>query len=216
MSLGSMQNPVRGFLHGGATLLFTIGAVLLWTRSQGPLAPRAALVCFGLSLIGLYSVSSLYHSVPWSTRWKERMRRLDHSMIYVLIAGSFTPIAFILLDGWLCGVTLAAAWSITLIGVLQKLLAPRVHSGFSAGLQVTQGWLVLPLLGPLSERLPIEGLQLAVFGGLLYTVGFVLFVTQRPRLWPRVFSYHETFHLFVIGGSASHYALALAYLVPLV
>lgn len=216
LTLGPMQNPVRGFLHGGTALLCIVGTALLWTSSAGPPAPRVALACFGLSLIGLYTVSSLYHSVPWNAAWKQRMRRLDHSMIYVLIAGSYTPIIYILLDGWLRHAMLTAVWGITAIGVLQKLLAPRVRSGFSVALQVIQGWLALPLLEPLSERLPSGGIQLVLLGGLFYTLGAVFFVTRRPRLWPRVFSYHEAFHVFVIAGSASHYLLALGYLVPLV
>ncbi len=214
-SLGAMQNPVRGLLHGSAALVFVVGAILLWTHSSGEILNRTALAAFGVSLVALYTVSTLYHSVPWRVRWKQRMQRLDHSMIYVLIAGSYTPLAAIVLEGWLCWATLAAVWGIAVLGIAQKIAAPGLSSRFSATLQAIQGWLALPLLGPLSERLPAAAIELAVLGGLLYTAGLVFFATQRPRLWPGVFSYHEVFHVFVVAGSASHYTMVFAYLLPL-
>jgi hemolysin III len=210
-----MQNPVRGLLHGTAAALSVVGAALLWTRAApGGLSHRGALLVFGASLVGLYTVSGLYHSVPWRPRWKRRLQRLDHSMIYVLIAGSYTPIAAIVLDGWLRAATLAAVWGIAAAGAAQKLCWPRVDARLSTVLQAVQGWLALPLLWPLSERLAGPALALLVAGGLLYTAGLVAFATERPRLWPRVFSYHEVFHVLVVAGSATHFALAFAYVAP--
>jgi len=174
-----------------------------------------ALLVFGLSLIGLYTVSSLYHSVPWRRIWKERMQRLDHSMIYVLVAGTYTPVAIIGLDGWLRWTALGAAWGIAAIGILQKLFLPRLADGYSIALQTTQGWLALPFIVPLAHRLPWPAVLLAVLGGISYTTGMVFLVTNRPRLWPRVFSYHEVFHVFVVAGSSAHYAMALWYMARL-
>lgn len=214
-TLGPIQNPVRGLLHGTAAVLSVLGAGLLWARAgAGDPSERAALLVFGASLVGLYSVSTVYHSVPWHPRWKRRLQRLDHSMIYVLIAGSYTPIAAIVFDGWLRAGTLAAVWGIAALGAAQKLWWPHVDHRYSVGLQALQGWLALPLLVPLSERLAGPALALLVAGGLLYTAGLVAFATGRPRLWPRVFSYHEVFHVLVVAGSASHFALAFAYVAP--
>ena len=131
-------------------------------------------------------------------------------MIYVLIAGTYTPVAAIVLDGWLRVATLAAVWGIAAVGAAQKLCWPRFGHRFSVPLQALQGWLALPLLAPLSERLGGPALALLVAGGLLYTAGLIAFATERPRLWPRVFSYHEVFHVLVVAGSASHFALAFA------
>jgi hemolysin III len=210
-----MQNPVRGLLHGTAAVLSVVGAALLWLRAgSGDLSQRGALLVFGASLVGLYTVSSLYHSVPWRPEWKRRLQRVDHAMIYVLIAGTYTPVAAIVFDGWLRAGTLAAVWGIAAAGVVQKLCWPRVSHGFSVTLQALQGWLALPLLWPLSERLGGPALALLVAGGLLYTAGLVAFATERPRLWPRVFSYHEVFHVLVVAGSASHFVLAFAYVAP--
>jgi hemolysin III len=211
-----MQNPVRGILHGTAAVAALVGGGLLWASSSGGWPARLALATFAASLVGLYSVSSLYHSVPWPAAWKRRMQRLDHSMIYVLIAGSYTPMCVIVLDGWLRLAYLGTAWGIACAGITQKALWPGARDGLSITLQTVQGWLALPLFVPLAERLPAPAIGLVILGGLLYTVGMVFLVTGRPRLWPRVFSYHELFHVFVVCGSVAHYAMTLWYIAPLV
>jgi hemolysin III len=215
LTLGKMQNPVRGFLHGTAAVVSVVGAVSLWLRSSGDLSRQMALLIFGVSLVALYTVSSLYHSVPWCRVWKERMQRLDHCMIYILIAGTYSPISLIVLDGWLRSATLATVWGIALIGIVQKALLPRVGDWFSITMSTAQGWLGLLLIVPLAQRLPWPGFLLLVVGGILYTTGLVSLITLRPRLWPRVFSHHELFHLFVVAGSGTHYAMMFWYVAPL-
>jgi hemolysin III len=211
LTLGRMQNPVRGFLHGTAAMVSVAGAIWLWCRTSGDLPRQLVLLVFGLSLVALYTVSSLYHSVPWRAVWKARMQRLDHAMIHVLIAGTYTPIAALVLDGWWRAAALATVWGIAVIGISQKIFLPNLNHGISIAMQTTQGWLALPLLVPLAHRLPWPALLLAILGGLLYTIGMVFLVTGRPRLWPRVFSYHEVFHVLVVGGSAAHYAMTITY-----
>jgi len=210
-----MQNPVRGLLHGAAAAASVVGAVLLVTRSTGGVSQRAAMIAFSASLVGLYTISSLYHSVPWSPAWKQRVQRVDHAMIYVLIAGTYTPMATIVLDGWLRWSALAAVWGIAAIGTVQEYFWPQLGRRFSLSLQALQGWLVVPLLSPLSERLSGAALALLVAGGLLYTLGMIVFATRRPRLWPRIFSYHEVFHVLVVAGSATHWTMTFAYIAPL-
>jgi hemolysin III len=209
-----MQNPVRGLLNGTAALLSAVGAGLLWVRCSGDASDRAVLLVFALSLVALYTASCLYHCVPWQRLWKQRMQRIDHSMIYVLIAGSITPIAWLAVDGWPRWVWLGLAWGVALIGIAQKAFGPKLGDGFSITLQTLQGWLALPLFVPLVARLPWLALALALGGGALYMIGMVLFVTRQPRLWPGVFSYHEVFHVFVVGGSSAHFLLALWYIAP--
>jgi len=211
LTLGKMQNPVRGCLHGTAAAASAVGALVLWARS-GDRPHQMALLVFAVSLVGLYSVSSLYHSVPWRQSWKRRMQRLDHSMIYVLVAGTYTPIAWIVLDGWLRGAALGIAWGIAAVGILQKAFLPRVGDTFSIATATAQGWLALPLFVPLAQRLPPPALLLLALGGVLYSVGMVFLVTERPRLWPRVFSYHEAFHVCVVAGSAVHYLVMFVYI----
>jgi hemolysin III len=211
--LGKMTNPVRGFLHGTAALVSVVGATLLTVLAQGGIGSRVSLLVFGVSLVSLYTVSCLYHSIPWGPVWKARMRRLDHTMIYVLVAGTFTPIACIALDGWLRVATLATQWAIVAAGAAQKTFFPQVSRSISVALQTTQGWLAVPLLWPLARALPWTALLMIALGGVCYTVGMVLLVTNRPRLWPAVFSYHEIFHVLVVAGSSLHFAVVARYLV---
>jgi len=214
-TLGWMQNPFRGLLHGSSALLSVVGTGALWMHTQSDLFERCALLVFGLSLVSLYTASSAYHSIPWNPAWKNRMQRIDHAMIYVLIAGTYTPTAAIVLEGPLRIAALGTAWGITAIGVAQKLWWPRLGHGYSVTLQVAQGWLGALLLWPLSERLDWPAMGLLVLGGLLYTLGMLAFTTQRPRLWPRVFSYHEVFHVLVVAGSAAHYTMTFVYVARL-
>jgi hemolysin III len=209
--LGKMTHPVRGFLHGTAAVASLVGAVLITVLATGGFGERFSLLVFGLSLVALYTVSSLYHSIPWQEVWKDRMQRLDHTMIHVLVAGTFTPIAFIVLDGWLRWITLAVQWGIVAGGAIQKFARENPSRRLSIALSTTQGWLALMLLWPLSQRLPWTAMMLIALGGVLYTGGMVIMVTGRPRLWPRVFSSHEVFHVFVVAGSSVHFAFIAGY-----
>ncbi len=209
LTLGRMQNPVRGFLHGSAAAASVVGTVALW-RHAAP-AHQFAMLVFTGGMIGLYTVSSLYHSVPWQDVWKARMQRIDHSMIYVLIAATYTPLAWVVLDGWLRSAVLCMAWGIAIGGILQKVFLPQVSENFAIAMTTIQGWLALPLIVPLAQRLPASAMVLMGLGGVLYTVGMVFMVTERPQLWPRVFSHHEAFHVCVVAGSAAHYAMIFAY-----
>jgi hemolysin III len=212
--LGPMLNPVRGIIDATGALLALVGAGVLFVAGAGNLPRQIAFLVFSFAMVALYTVSCLYHSVPWQAEWKARMQRLDHSMIYVLIAGSYTPLA-IVLDGWLRTGTLLVVWGITLFGILQKVLFPRLTGAVAVSLTTTQGWLAVFLIVPLAHLLPREALVLAVAGGVLYTVGMVFLVTHRPLLWPRVFSYHEAMHVLVIGGSSCHFLMTLRYIAPL-
>ena len=211
VTLGRMTHPVRGILHGSAALISLIGAVLLLVLTPGSAWRRLSLFAFGLSLVALFTTSSLYHSIPWQGEWKKRMQKLDHTMITVLVAGTFTPIAAIVLDGWLRWGTLGVQWGIVLIGAIYKAKTKFARHWISVALATTQGWLAIFIIWPLSQRLPWTALLLIGLGGVLYTVGMVFLVTQRPRLWPRVFSYHEAFHVLVVAAAAMHFAFIAGY-----
>ena len=209
-----MQNPVRGFMNAlaGAAAAAGTGA-LVWRAPAWP--GRAALIVFGSGMIGLFVVSSLYHSVPWRQRWRRRMQRLDYSMIFVFIAASYTPVAIIVLDGWLTWATVATVWSIALTGIGVVMALPPSKHGISIGLMTGLGWISLPLMIPVAARAGWAPVSLLAVGGLFYTVGMVFLVTGRPRLWPGVFSHHELFHVFVIGAAALHFAANFGYIAPL-
>lgn len=211
--LGKMTNPVRGLLHGTAAVAFLIAGITLFVLSPPGSLRRFSLLTFGLSLVALFTVSALYHSIPWRSHVKPWMQRVDHTMIYVLIAGTFTPIAAITLEGWLRWGTLAVQWGIVLFGALEKLARRTPSQSLSIALQTTQGWLAMFLLWPLSSKLPWTALLLMGLGGLLYTVGMIFLVTNRPRMWPRVFSYHELFHIFVVAAATLHFIVIARYVM---
>jgi len=211
-TLGRMQNPVRGLLHGSAAIVSLVGLVFLLLRASSWQA-RVGAIVFGLGLIALYTTSSLYHSIPWREVWKRRMQRLDHSMIFVLIAASYTPIIAVILDGWWQWVTLIVVWGIALIGILNRMLASMERHAFSFTLMVVLGWISIPIMFPLAHRAGPAAVVLMAVGGALYTVGMVFKVTRWPRLWPRVFSAHELFHVFVVAASVFHWTATYRYVL---
>ncbi len=213
ISLGRMQNPVRGFLHGGAALIAAaLGIPLLLMRASSATALIGGLV-FGLALVALYVTSALYHTIPWGTVWKRRMRRLDHSMIFVLIVGTFTPVALVGLDGTVRLVALAIGWTIAVVGIVHQIMTKTPGMALSIALKATLGWLSVLVMIPLAHTLGVMPVVLLAIGGAVYTVGMVLLVTERPRLWPRVFSYHELFHVLTIVASTFHFVVAYRYLM---
>lgn len=214
LTLGRMQNPIRGFMDAGAALASAMGAVTLVMLTLTDTPRLISVAVFGLSLVALFTTSSLYHSVPWSRVWKQRMQRLDHSMIFVVVAGSYTPIAVNVLNGRWRITVLVVVWTVATVGILQKFLLPSIKNWFSITLQTTLGWFALVPFVELVRRLSGGAIALMVGGGILYMVGMILFTTRRPRLHPRVFSYHEVFHVFVIGAATLHFLLVLIYIVP--
>jgi hemolysin III len=212
---GRMQHPVRGLLHGSAAALAVVGLVVLLARAEPTVRHWVGAVVFGCALIAMFSISSLYHSVPWSDVWKARMQRVDHSLIFVLVAGTFTPIALIALDGWVRVVSLVLIWGTAVTGVVLKLSLRRVRTPLSVALQLGMGWAALIMLPIIWTRLGPPAVLLIFLGGLAYTVGSVFYATRWPKLFPRVFSYHEIFHILVIAGAAFHYAVILRYVMPL-
>ncbi len=214
LTLGKMQNPVRGFLHGGAALASVIGLGFLleraWTR---PAAVAGALV-FGVALLVMYTVSSLYHSIPWGELWKRRLQKLDHSMIYLVVAGTFTPIAIAALRGSALALGMTLVWVLALAGILLKALLPDVRTSLSITLQLIMGWLAVVWMPQIYSRLGLAAVLLIALGGLSYTAGAIVFAMRKPKLFPRLFSHHELFHVLVVAGSAFHFAVILIYAIP--
>lgn len=214
-TIGKMQNPIRGVLHGLASVLALVGLVFLVVRGSGWSA-RASLAIFGAGLTGLFTVSALYHSIPWRLGAKGVMQRVDQSAIFVLIAATYTPVAVIVFDGWLQWTILTVVWGIAAIGIGQHVLFPRREQVLSITLHMTLGWLALLLTVPLWQRLGVVPVSFYIAGGVLYTVGMVFMATGRPQLWPRVFSAHELFHVLVIAAAAFHYTAAVGWVASYV
>jgi hemolysin III len=211
--LGRMNNPLRGLLHGAAAAAAVVGAAVLAIRATAERHLAAGLI-FGLSLAAMFTISSLYHSVGWQDRRKAFMQRLDHSMIFLVVAATFTPFGVVVLDGWLRVVLLALVWSGAIVGIALKFALPRVKTGLSVLIQHSMGWISLVAMPLIWQRVGPMAVLLVFAGGVCYTVGTVIFATKRPRLFPRVFSYHELFHVLVVAGSTLHFLAVLWYVMP--
>lgn len=169
---------------------------------------------FGLSLVVMFAVSTIYHSVGWQERRKAFMQRLDHSMIFLVVAATFTPFGMVVLNGWVRLVLLGIVWGTAVVGVLLKFVLPKVRTGLSISLQHMMGWSSLLAMPLIWQRIGPGAVGLMLAGGLCYSVGTVIFAIKRPRLFPRVFSYHELFHMLVIAGSTLHFLAVLWYVMP--
>ena len=205
-TLGNMQNPVRGFVHGGAAVASAIGMGALVTHVWGSTSRVVGAVVFGLSLMAMYVVSALYHSIPWRERTKAWMQRVDHSMIFLLVAGTTTPVAISVLSGGALAAVLIGVWIIAATGIVLKLVLRRPLTWLSITLQMLMGYSVVFWMPTLFDRYGWAGVWPILAGGVAYTVGMIIFATKRPRLFPRVFSAHELFHVLVVTASSLHYA----------
>lgn len=212
--LSSAKDPWSSLTHMMGAVGFLLGTVvlILWGHiSQASAGIVASAAIFGLSLVALYTASAVYHYITATPKITKVLRKLDHSMIYVLIAGSYTPVLVCYYPPsdriWM----LAAIWMIALCGIGVKLFwfeAPRwLYTGF----YLMMGWFVLLNLSPLAN-LPMGALVLLAGGGIAYTVGGIIYGLKRPVI-SSAFGFHELFHLFVLLGSLMHYFMVLVYIL---
>lgn len=216
MSAVVLDRPrLRGWLHMLAVPVAVVGAVVLWHSSvHHDAGASAAVIVFGASLVGLYSVSSLYHVPSWSARARRILSRCDGAMIQIMIAGTYTPIAFHALSGTWRTASLIVAWLVAIIGAalaLSPLEAPRWLGTTGA---VAAGWLLIVPLIKIMSSLPWQGNGLIILGGVLYTIGAVIFGMRRPNPIPGWFGFHEVFHVLVVAASTAHYLAIWRYVIP--
>jgi hemolysin III len=207
---------VNGWLHLGGARLAAAGLVVLVVAARTHASWRHTLAAavYGGSSLAMFASSALYHLAPGSAR-AGAYRRLDHSMIYVFIAGTYTPVCLIALWGTpLAAGLLAAVWAVALAGVVQKLVWMRAPRGLSTALYLGLGWLGALAAPTLlrTQPTPLFGWLLA--GGIVYTVGAVFYWLRWPRGRPGVFGFHELWHVCVLLASAAHYRAVIAYLLP--
>jgi hemolysin III len=204
---------MRGVSHKWAFAASVVAGVLL---VLGAPSDRAAVVggLYAAALAGMFGASALYHGVAWRASVRPWMRRLDHSMIFVLIAATYTPVLVLGLDGLLPAIILAVVWSGAAAGVALKLVWIAASQRLVAGVYVVLGWVGLALLPEVAVSAGALPALLFVAGGLLYTAGAVVYVRRRPDPSPEVFGFHEVFHLFVIAAAIAHYVAIAAFVVP--
>jgi hemolysin III len=205
---------LRGVLHQYAFFVSLACGVGLIVAASGGRA-RVAAIVYALAVSGLLGTSALYHRVTWRPRVRRWMRRLDHSMIFVLIAGTYTPVALLALHGTLATTILIVVWAGALGGVIFKLAWVDAPKWLMAAVYVGLGCVSAAVFGELPAAIGWLGVAGLVSGGLLYTVGAVIYASGRPNPWPKVFGYHEVFHALVLTAAGLHYAvIAFAVVLP--
>lgn len=204
---------LRGVLHQWAFFgSLVAGAYLILQASSG--RARIAIVIYALSVAALFGTSALYHRRDWRTlAARRRMRRLDHTMIFVLIAGSYTPFSLLVLHGALSTIVLIAVWAAALAGAVFRLIWLDAPGWLIAATYIVAGWIAIIAMPELLDRIGIVAVGGLVLGGLLYTAGAVIYALKRPDPAPAVFGYHELFHLFVLVAAGLQYAVIAFYVL---
>jgi hemolysin III len=205
---------LRGVSHQWAFYVsLALGAALVAAAEAGQ--PRLAAAVYALSVAALFGTSALYHRITWASQAARRwMKRLDHSMIFFLIAGTYTPFALLVLDGDLATVILVVVWAGALAGSVMKLVWIDAPKLLVAILYLALGWVAVAAFPTMLGELGITGTALVTVGGLLYTAGALVYAFQRPNPAPAVFGYHEVFHALVILAAALQYAVIAFYVIP--
>src|SRR5438132_7597152 len=210
---GRVKPRLRGVLHQWAFFVSVpCGAGLILAASAG--RARLAAAIYAVAVSALLGTSALYHRVTWRPAARRWMRRLDHSMIFVLIAGTYTPVSLLALKGSLATAILIVLWAGAAGGVVFKLLWIDAPKWLFAAVYVLLGFVTAAVFGELPAAIGWLGVAGLAAGGLLYTVGAVVYASGRPNPWPRVFGYHEVFHALVILAAALHYAVIAFAVLP--
>jgi hemolysin III len=208
------NEPLSSLTHFIGALLSAAGLALLvvFAALKGTVWHVVGFTLFGASLILLYGASTLYHVLPFTSKAKAVMKRVDHAMIYVLIAGTYTPICLITLRGAWGWTLFGIIWAFATVGVFIKAFDFPIKRWVSTALYILMGWLALIAFYPLIQALSIGGIFWLVLGGVFYTAGAFIFSFDEIKLWKH-FSMHDVWHLFVMAGSFCHFWLMLRYVL---
>jgi len=212
-----LREPVNSLTHGIGAILSIVGLVLLLNEAlqRGSISEIIAFSMFGLSMILLYTASSLYHALPVKEKTLEILRKFDHSMIYVLIVGTYTPICLLVLKGewkWIVFITI---WSIAIVGIIKKIYWMNAPRWLSTAFYLGMGWFGVILFPDMVGKLPIAFIIWIIAGGLAYTFGAIIYGFKKPNPIPEWFGHHEIWHLFVLAGTFAHFWAIYEYLPAL-
>jgi hemolysin III len=205
-----IKDPVSGFTHLAGCALAFVGAAWLLAHERGDTGAVACVAIYGVCLVTLYAASSAYHLIAASERTTRALRLFDHIAIFLMVAGTCTPIYYRAFSGGTRLAMLAAIWLAAVVGIVFKLAWPRAPRALYTAIYIVMGWGIVFRGAIVVASLPHAATALIVAGGLTYTAGAIVYMIRRPNPLPKVFGFHEIWHLFVLGGSALHYgAIAL-------
>lgn len=205
---------MNGFTHFIGVILSITATFLLIIKSNDSqsLIGVISISVFGISMILLFTASTLYHWLKLSEEGIKKLRKADHIMIFIYIAATYTPICIIVLKGYIGWLLLIAVWLVAIFGVIIKLFWMNAPRWLSTLIYVLMGWLAVVVIYPLFSSLEIDALLWLFTGGLFYTVGAIIYALKKPDPFPGILGFHEIFHLFVLAGSFSHYWVMYKYI----
>jgi len=211
-----LRQPVSGGTHLLAALLSVVGLILLvmWAAQEATSLHVVSFAVYGTSLVLLFTASSLYHLLPLSAEGTLALRRLDHCMVGVLIAGSYTPMCLITLRGTWGWTLFGVIWGLAIAAAVVKLLWIDAPRWISVGIYLLMGWLCVVAIRPLYAGMSPGGMAWLAAGGLFYSFGAVIYARKWPDPIPDVFGFHEIWHLFVMAGAFSHWWMMVRYVLP--
>jgi hemolysin III len=209
----SQKPRLRGVSHQWA-FFASLGAGLALVLAADDARAAVAMTIYVFSLSAMLGTSALYHRVTWSPAARLWMRRLDHTMIFVFIAGTYTPFALLVMHGTLADVVLVVVWITALAGIVLNLVWISAPYWFATAVYLSTGWVAIVTLPQLWEEIGPVGVGLIALGGALYSAGAVIYARRRPNPNPQVFGYHEIFHVLVIAAAAVQYAAVAIYALP--
>ena len=204
---------LRGKLHAWSfPAAVALAVVLIWSAPGG--VPTLAAAVFGACVAIMLGTSALYHRVLWAPRARRMMRRADHAAIYLLIAGTYTPYGLLVLEGSWRWAVLAIVWAGAAAAIIQKFVWVDAPTWVAAAIGLALGWVGVVAFPEIFRDTGVTGTTLLAAGGLLYTVGAVVYACKRPDPVPRVFGYHELFHALVVGAALCQYAAIAFFVLP--
>lgn len=210
--ISKFRDPVSGLIHFFSAVLALIGLVLLLVLTRGEGLKQFSMAIYGGSLVTLFSASAAYHLANPSEITLLRLRKFDHSAIYILIAGTYTPICINFFNGWLRWGFLALVWGIALAGVIVKLFVINAPRWVTAGVYLVMGWMAVLVIKPMLQSMPAAALWWMLAGGLTYSIGAVIYITKKLDFLPGVFGFHEVWHVFVSLAALCHFVMIYRYI----
>ncbi|HZK43755.1 MAG TPA: hemolysin III family protein [Syntrophomonadaceae bacterium] len=215
MNFLKMKEPVNTWTHFIALIAGIVGLVFLILESKHNPSMLVTTTIFGVSIILLYGASSVYHWVKTTPEKELVLRKLDHIAIFLLIAGSYTPILYFGLEGAWRITMLISVWVLALVGISMKIWFMNLPRIISTIFYIALGWLAVIPFAKLIKSLPLEAMLLLFLGGLAYTIGGIIYATKSFNFFPKTIGFHGIFHVFIVLGTLSHYFMVYFYIIPI-
>ncbi len=215
MAVLRIREPVNAITHFAGALASVVGLILLivFSSLKADAWHIVSFSIFGASLVMMYASSTLYHALRLSEKGILWMRRIDHIMIFIVIAGTYTPLCLVPLRGAWGWTIFGIVWAMAVIGMVLKIFSMNIPRWISTGIYLVMGWMCLVAVYPLIMTLNIACLLWLAIGGLFYTIGAIIYALKKPDPFPGVFGFHEIWHLFVLAGSFCHFWVVFRFIM---